>query len=395
MSGAQLDTSQLVAYTGILSIACACVYIGSFASLHTPISTRKLRVEADQDPNEDENQSELQSLSSDGAWAFPLIGSAVLFSLFLAFKYLNKELINLLIATYFTVIGLVTIPTALQHVIVFFYDRNFVKREKKKYLELKVDCNWVDKTKPEEAQEKNGIDTKADMYTFAMLAFSVVLLGTHLYTKLWVSANTIALCFALQGITLIGLDSFTTGFILLGGLFFYDIFWVFGSTHLVGTSVMVDVATKFDAPIKILFPKNVEEIATSLLEHGLTDLPKLKFALLGLGDIVIPGVFVALALHFDQKHASESTPGLFFTRYYYKFAKPYFTACFVAYVLGLVTTITVMHVFHAAQPALLYLSPACSLSVVLVAFVRGELKELFQFSDKTIEPFSGKVEKKE
>ena len=30
------------------------------------------------------------------------------------------------------------------------------------------------------------------------------------------------------------------------GLFFYDIFWVFG------TDVMVSVATKFDAPIKVL-----------------------------------------------------------------------------------------------------------------------------------------------
>jgi len=33
------------------------------------------------------------------------------------------------------------------------------------------------------------------------------------------------------------------------GLFVYDVFWVFG------TDVMVSVATKFDAPIKLIFPR--------------------------------------------------------------------------------------------------------------------------------------------
>ena len=36
---------------------------------------------------------------------------------------------------------------------------------------------------------------------------------------------------------------------LKGGLFFYDIFWVFG------TDVMVTVAKSFEAPIKLVFPQ--------------------------------------------------------------------------------------------------------------------------------------------
>lgn len=51
-----------------------------------------------------------------------------------------------------------------------------------------------------------------------------------------------------------------------GGLFFYDIFWVFG------TDVMETVAKSFDAPIKVIWPKGK------------------GFSLLGLGDIVIPGI---------------------------------------------------------------------------------------------------------
>ncbi len=38
--------------------------------------------------------------------------------------------------------------------------------------------------------------------------------------------------------------------------------------------------------------------------------------------------------------------------------------------------------FEAAQPALLYLVPACLGSSLLCAFVRGELKELFEYSEE-------------
>lgn len=40
-----------------------------------------------------------------------------------------------------------------------------------------------------------------------------------------------------------------------------------------------------------------------------------------------------------------------------------------------------MHTFKAAQPALLYLSPACIGSVTLCALLRGELAQLWAFDD--------------
>ena len=64
----------------------------------------------------------------------------------------------------------------------------------------------------------------------------------------------------------------------------------------------------------------------------------IPFSMLGLGDIVIPGIFVALMLRFDHKQGFSGSP--------------YFTTNFVAYVLGLVATVSVMHFFDAAQPAL-------------------------------------------
>jgi minor histocompatibility antigen H13 len=65
-----------------------------------------------------------------------------------------------------------------------------------------------------------------------------------------------------------------------------------------------------------------------------------------------------------------------------RFTKPYFIASFIAYCLGLGTTIYVMHVFKAAQPALLYLSPACILSVLITGLARGELKEVFAYTSE-------------
>lgn len=62
------------------------------------------------------------------------------------------------------------------------------------------------------------------------------------------------------------------------------------------------------------------------------------------------------------------------------FTKPYFTSAMIAYVLGLATTMVVMHFFKAAQPALLYLSPACILSALITAAVRGEIKDLFEYT---------------
>ena len=49
---------------------------------------------------------------------------------------------------------------------------------------------------------------------------------------------------------------------------------------------MLTVAKSIDAPIKLLFPRDWS-----------TEPP--QYSLLGLGDIVIPGVFIALCLRYD------------------------------------------------------------------------------------------------
>jgi minor histocompatibility antigen H13 len=142
-----------------------------------------------------------------------------------------------------------------------------------------------------------------------------------------------------------------TGCILLGGLFFYDIFWVFG------TNVMVTVAKSFEAPIKLVFPQD-------LLENGLD---AKNMAMLGLGDIVIPGIFVALLLRYDRSLNRNS--------------HCYFYTTFIAYIAGLAFTIFIMHWYKHAQPALLYLVPACLGTPMFLALVRGDLKSMLKYAD--------------
>ena len=56
----------------------------------------------------------------------------------------------------------------------------------------------------------------------------------------------------------------------------------------------------------------------------------------------------------------------------------YFILSFAAYIIGLATTIAVMHVFNAAQPALLYLVPCCVGLPLLQALIRREVIPLFK-----------------
>ena len=162
--------------------------------------------------------------------------------------------------------------------------------------------------------------------------------------------DILAVSFSFNAISLVQLDSFLTGCVVLGGLFVYDVWWVFG-TEVVSTSVhiylhegpltlaygwvtkMVKVATKVDAPIKLLWPKSM----------GLSS--NRGFTTLGLGDVVVPGIFVALALRYDVYQEREGV----------RSRRVFFWTSLIGYCLGLFATMAVMHVFRAAQPALLYI----------------------------------------
>jgi len=183
----------------------------------------------------------------------------------------------------------------------------------------------------------------------------------YFQTKHYMLNNILGISFCIQSIERISIGSYKVGAILLVGLFFYDIFWVFG------TDVMVTVAKSFDGPIKLLFPR----VLPTLTEKG-------QFSLLGLGDIVVPGLFVALLIRLDAVTAKIS----FKDPEHATFFKPYFLTNVVCYALGLACTVGVMYFFNAAQPALLYLVPACLGGSLAVGLARGELSLLFAYDEE-------------
>ncbi|RKP37549.1 peptidase A22B, signal peptide peptidase, partial [Dimargaris cristalligena] len=339
-------------------LAVVPIYFGSYSALPRLRSPKKAKSKKSADlsdsSDDESDDDESETVSTEDAYMFPVYGSCVLFGLYLVFKYLNKEYITYLLGAYFSIIG---VP-ALTKLFVGIVRGVTGLRLPRYHLQLTKSANSL-------------LHFKFTNLHLAMAVLAVVITAFYTLTKNWIASNLFGIAFSLSAIQLIRLDSFKTGIIMLMGLFVYDIFWVFG------TEVMVSVATKFDGPIKVLWPRN-------LLTMTPTD--PYKMAMLGLGDIVVPGVFVALSLAFDRAQSLKALgypgvkPVVPATVRAAPYAKPYFTACFTAYFLGLVTTMAVMHFFQAAQPALLYLSPACSASVVILAAVRGELGDLFSFS---------------
>ena len=203
----------------------------------------------------------------------------------------------------------------------------------------------------------------------------------YVWSKNWVYNNILCLIFCTHALQSMFIGNFKNGFMLLTLLFFYDIFFVFG------TDVMLTVAKGIDAPIKLLFPKDY------------TKEGKAAFSILGLGDIVIPGIFVSLCLRFDflksikveyldqlikadAKGTAKEDPMSYLVKMAVNCDKSYFKAVNIGYLLAMICTIVVMLVFEHGQPALLYLVPGCIISVLTTACMRGEYSKMMEHDEE-------------
>jgi len=214
----------------------------------------------------------------------------------------------------------------------------------------------------------------------------------------------------------------------------YDVFWVFYSSRVFHDNVMVSVATK-QAPnplqslgascgIQVLAAlKPTLELPIKLLWPSTLTGASGRYMMLGLGDIVLPGLFVALALRCDLHHAATAsasastssasssssgpllpinasvtppfrpiyTSGLLTTTYKAQGADrrvlprpplPLFFCAVAGYAVGLVAAFAVGFTFKAAQPALIYLVPGVLLPVAARAWWTGRLLEVWNGPSK-------------
>jgi len=86
-----------------------------------------------------------------------------------------------------------------------------------------------------------------------------------------------------------------------------------------------------------------------------------------LGDIVVPGAFIALMLRYDMTRKPSSAR--------------YFNVSFVAYVIALVITILILQIFKHGQPALLYIVPLCVGFPLLTALIYKDWAGMFAYED--------------
>lgn len=238
--------------------------------------------------------------------------------------------------------------------------------------------------------------------TFIGVFLGLIATGCYIiFDKPWYLTNLMGFAFSYSALQLLSPTTFDIGSLILCGLFVYDIIMVFY------TPMMVTVATNLDVPIKLLFPRPADK-------NG-----KAGFSMLGLGDIVIPGMMVGLALRFDlylhylrQQKTIKTDDGathVFTARYVAPgkhawtkfwispwfsspghrpasvqtgaFRKTYFWASVIGYTVGMITTLWVMVIFNHAQPALLWLVPTVLGSLWGTALVRGELKLMWNYNE--------------
>ena len=315
-----------LAYASLFLMAVVPIVWGSFRSI-TYHRTSK------------ENGEEVEMMSTKDVYMFPIMASGMLFGIYLVVKFLSAQHLNLVFASYFFVIGTLALTKVVRTLIGYIPGTSLLLDEQLYHIKFNKGTNVY-------------LECRFDVLHIVSLALSALFGVWYLVKKHWLANNVFGLSFSVSGVEMISLGSVKNGCILLSLLFFYDIFWVFG------TEVMVEVAKNLDAPIKVVFPMD-------FLENGIFST---NLAMLGLGDIVLPGVFIAILLRYDTSKGEGS--------------HFYFYSGFVAYVLGLGTTIGVLTVFNAAQPALLYLVPACVGIPLLLSLVRGEFSAVIGYDEE-------------
>ncbi|KAM2975885.1 hypothetical protein FF1_001994 [Malus domestica] len=206
----------------------------------------------------------------------------------------------------------------------------------------------------------------------------------------WVLNNLLGISICIAFVSHVRLPNIKICAMLLVCLFVYDIFWVFFSERFFGANVMVSVATqqasnpvhtvanslslpglqmvtkKLELPVKIVFPRN-------LLGGGIPGGAR-DFMMLGLGDMAIPSMLLALVLCFDHRRSKDTVNLL---DMHSSKGHKYIWYALPGYAIGLVTALAAGILTNSPQPALLYLVPSTLGPIVFISWIRKELAELW------------------
>ncbi|KAI9368869.1 signal peptide peptidase-domain-containing protein [Aspergillus egyptiacus] len=454
----------LPTYGHVIVSALFPLYIGAHASLSRPPSAAKPAKDSDKDAEndlDDEDEDEegrddqkMEGLAPSDALVFPLTAGCTLGGLYLVIKWMGADALNKILGFYFSQMGiffaLAFVKDALSVLRSFVFPRKYsrggqtwkprpserifavvhspttmedveVRRSPLPGIlsriplpKIAIDALWICREilywrAKLRIHIRRVLHLECPLGMLEILSGFLALPAVAYFTfvsKPWWLTNFLGFSFSYGTLQLMSPSTFFTGSLILSSLFFYDIYFVYF------TPLMVTVAKKLDVPIKLLFPR----------PPAPTEAPDtVSLAMLGLGDIIIPGMMVGLALRFDLylyykqkgmmkartqglssgfvKPVYQSATGGWGERFWapsvksnepdlelpYRnarsFPKTYFKASLVGYTFGMITTLAVMQIFDHPQPALLYLVPGILISLWGTALVKGQVREMWEYSD--------------
>ncbi|XP_077241876.1 SIGNAL PEPTIDE PEPTIDASE-LIKE 1 isoform X1 [Tasmannia lanceolata] len=225
-----------------------------------------------------------------------------------------------------------------------------------------------------------------------LLLVSVGTVFAWLVSGHWVLNNVLGISICIAFVSHVRLPNIKICSLLLVCLFVYDIFWVFFSERFFGANVMVSVATqqasnpvhtvanslslpglqlitkKLELPVKLVFPRN-------LMGGMVPGSNARQFMMLGLGDMAIPGMLLALVLCFDYRKSRDSVSPMDASSFK---GHKYVWYALSGYAIGMVTALAAGILTHSPQPALLYLVPSTLGPVIFISWIRNELMELWE-----------------
>lgn len=230
-----------------------------------------------------------------------------------------------------------------------------------------------------------GRFTAAELMSFIL---SFILVCFWVLTGHWLLMDALGMGLCVAFIALVRLPSLKVSTLLLVGLLIYDVFWVFFSSYIFSANVMVKVATRpADNPVGMLAKKfhftGLVREAPKLSLPGKLVFPSMQnsshFSMLGLGDIVMPGLLLCFVLRYDaykRLQLNSVETGVPPPSHYVQ-KITYFHCSLIGYFLGLLTATVSSEVFKAAQPALLYLVPFTLLPLLTMAYLKGDLRRMW------------------
>lgn len=316
-------------------IAVFTVVVGSYWSGQT----LKRHLEADTDDEDEDDNYSFPSLSLTMVLVFIVMICSVLLLLYYFYKYLI-----------YIVIGIFAIAASQgSHDCLY----NIVK----KFSPCNVRCRVPENNLPGLKSQPEIVSILLGMLCFGLSIFWIIIRNE---SSAWILQDFLGVCICLSLLRTFKLPNFKISAVLLIALLVYDIFFVFITPFFsAGKSIMVEVATgrgsKEQLPMVIKVPKLIKTAMSACVQ---------PYSLLGFGDIMLPGLFVAFCHNFDVVRKSKY--------------RVYFIATSVAYGVGLIITFVALLLMKTGQPALLYLSPSVLIASSGVALCRGEFMELWR-----------------